>query len=629
MCGIAGILSKEQHKYCSNHIRGMIDIISHRGPDDEGVYCDENVLLGHKRLAILDIKSGHQPMFSSDKRHVIVYNGEIYNYLDLRRHLEAKGHVFKTHSDTEVLLSWIIKYGIEGLSALNGMFAFALWDSQKGRLLLARDRLGIKPLYYVEQDGDVFFSSEIKAILPFISNKEANLKTIYEFVTFQNILSEHTFFKDVQKLLPGTWISWDRSERKVGLYWDISFERNYNVSFEDCVEEYKSVLEESVNRHLIADVPVGTHLSGGIDSSTIAIITAKCLGQHANTFTGAFTDADYYDERIGSRAVASKIKAVAHEVEITAKDYLDNIGRVIYHLDEPTLGTGALPQYMVAKLVSQSVKVVLSGHGGDEMFAGYQVNKVALLKEVWNKNPWKTVHTLFGIRMDEWTRVLYFLVYPFFCPEVRHGLYIMTPKGRRSSFLTEDFLAQNEGFDPFEILSGYVEGKNLLPGEKLMTLYLKTYLPTLFNQEDKVSMAHSVETRTPLCDNHMITLACKYPLHIKLWKNSLKSITKEAMRGQLPDVIYRLPKRGFPTPFAKWFREEPVQSFMQDLLFDNKTRQRGIIDVSYFKKIFNKNQRSKVDSLYDYERANLLYSASVIELWFRTFIDNPHPQPVC
>ncbi len=607
----------------------MIDMISHRGPDDEGVFCDGNVLLGHKRLAILDIESGHQPMTSTDKKHVMVYNGELYNYLELRIHLEAKGHVFKTRSDTEVLLSWMIKYGIEGLNALNGMFAFAIWDSQKGRLLLARDRLGIKPLYYLEQDNDLFFSSEIKSILPFVSRKEANLKTIYEFITFQNVLSNHTFFKDVHKLPPGTWSSWDRSGKKTGFYWDISFERDYKVSFEDCVGEYKSVLEQSVIRHLIADVPVGTHLSGGIDSSTVAIIAAKHSEQHTNTFTGAFTDAGYYDERIGSRAVARKINALSHEVEITPKDYLDNIGRVIYHLDEPTLGTGALPQYMVAKLVSQSVKVVLSGHGGDEMFAGYQVNKVALLKETWSKNPWKIFRTLLGIRMDEWTRVFYFLVYPFFCPEVRHGLYIMTPRKRRSSFLTGDFLAQNEGFEPFEILSGYVEGKGLLPGERLMTLYLKTYLPTLFNQEDKVGMAHSVETRTPLCDNNMIDLACKYPLNTKLWKNSLKSITKEAMSGQLPDVIYKLPKRGFPTPFAKWFREEPLQSFMQDLLFDNKTRQRGIINVLYLKKIFNKNLRSKVDTLYDYERANLLYSASMIELWFRTFIDTPLAQPVC
>lgn len=626
MCGICGFMGIQKEQ---GMLRLMAKYIDHRGPDDEGFYEDELISLAHKRLSIIDVKHGHQPMYSSDKRYIIIYNGEIYNFRELRKHLEAKGHVFKTSSDTEVLLQWMIEYDIEGLSAFNGMFAFAIWDCHKGRLLLARDRLGVKPLYYAEQDGGMLFSSEIKAILPFVSKKEANLQAIYEFTTFQNILSKHTFFKDVQKLMPGTWTSWDRSGKKTGIYWDISFERNYNVSFENCLEEYKSVLEQSVVRHLIADVPVGTYLSGGFDSSTVATIAAKNMSSHINTFTGAFTDAGYYDERVGSRAVAKEINSIVHEVEVTAMDYLNNIGRVVYHLDEPTLGTGALPQYMVANLVSQSVKVVLSGHGGDELFAGYQVNKVALIKETWKKNPWQIGRILLGTRIDEWTRILYFLIYPLLYPEVKHGLFIMTPKKRRSSFFTSDFLVQNKSFEPFEILSGYVEGKGLLPGEKLMTLYLKTYLPTLLMQEDKVGMAHSIETRTPLCDNQLVDLACKYPLQIKLWKNSLKSITKEAMKGQLPDVLYGLPKRGFPTPFAKWFREEPLKSFMQDLLFDSKARQRGIINTSYLKKIFNMNQRSKTDSLYDYKRANLLYSASVIELWFRTFIDNVLPQPVC
>ncbi|MCE5252275.1 asparagine synthase (glutamine-hydrolyzing) [bacterium] len=622
ICGYAGICQDEKK------IEEMAGYLDHRGPDDEGYYQDKLISFAHKRLSIIDLAGGHQPMFSRDKRYVIIYNGEIYNYRELRQRLEKKGHVFVTQSDTEVLLVWVIENGVEGLTELNGMFAFALWDSREKTLLLARDRLGIKPLYYYTKDGVLIFASEIKAILPAVSQREANMRAVYEFLTFQNILGEQTFFKNIWKLLPGTWLSWNPHGIKTGIYWDVSFTRDNARSFEECLEEYGETLRQSVKRHMIADVPVGAYLSGGFDSSAVATLASRYLDRPLHTFTGAFNDSSYYDERVGSRAVAKSISAVPHEVEIKAEDYLANIGKVIYHLDEPTLGTGAFPQYMVSKLVSQSVKVVLTGHGGDELFAGYQVNKVALIKETFKKNPLKLLRVLSGIRKDEWTRVLYFLFFPLLYSEIGHGLFIMTPRRKRTSFFSPDFLARNKDFEPFDVLASYVDGKGYLPGEELLVLYLKTYLPTLFIQEDKVGMAHSIEARTPLCDNEMVELALRIPLHIKLRNNTLKALTKQSMKTELPEVLFKLPKRGFPTPFTRWYRKEPLHTFMKDLLFDKKTIQRTIVRTDFVKNLFMKNQQSGMDTLYDYARANQLYSISIVELWFRTFIDSRIPQPV-
>ncbi len=607
----------------------MLAKLAHRGPDDEGIYRDDHISIGHKRLSIIDIEGGHQPMASKDDRYIIAYNGEIYNYVELRGKLRSLGYEFKTRSDTEVLLYWLVEHGIAGLAELNGMFALVFWDSTEKKLLLARDRLGIKPLYYFQKGGGVIFASEIKAMLPLVDQKEADLNTIYEFLTFQNILGERTFFKNIRKLLPGHWLQWWPSGMRIGTFWDILFQEDYDESIQKAAEEYAETLESAVKRHMISDVPIGAYLSGGFDSSSVVTFMAKESSSPVHSFTGAFIDAPYYDEREGSRAVAKKTGAVIHEIEITPSDYLENIGKVIYHLDEPTLGTGAFPQYMVSKLVSQHVKVVLTGHGGDEMFAGYQVNKVALLKETVKRNPCKLPSTLLGIRRDEWSRVLYYLIYPLRYPEVGSGLFIMVPKKRRRYFFSEDFLAQNSCYEPINEIGKVLGNNHYSAGEEILALYLKTYLPTLFIQEDKVGMAHSIEARIPLCDNKMIDLALKIPLKIKIWNNQLKAVTKVGMRSFLPDILYKLPKRGFPTPFAKWYRREPLRSFMEEILLGSGTRDRGIFNAGALKLMFEKNLSSKTDTLYDYARANMLYSASIVELWFRTFMDQKDPMPVC
>jgi asparagine synthase (glutamine-hydrolysing) len=626
MCGIVGIAGGLDHR--PRLLDRMMAAIHHRGPDGEGRVVEDGIALGHKRLAIIDIDGGRQPMESADGRYVIIFNGEIYNFHDLRHRLEQRGQGFQTRSDTEVLLHWVVTFGVDGLAELNGMFAFALWDRVDRSLLLARDRLGIKPLYLLNRpDGTLSFASEIKALLPVLGQVVPDWAAIYEFLSFQNIFSERTFFSGVERLLPGEWLRWSPGNQRRGRYWTMEFRRDFTGGFDDLCERYDSVLTGSIDRHMIADVPVGAYLSGGFDSATVATLAAARSGKLA-TFTGAFTDSSDYDERIGSRAVADRIGADRHEIEITPRDYVDNIGKVAWFLDEPTLGSGALPQYMVAGLASQHVKVILTGHGGDEMYAGYQVNKVALIKETLATRPWMLPQVLAGVRRDEWPRTLYFLLFPLVFPEVGAGMFIMTPRRQRASMFSGDFLHRVRDHEPSDVLRGVLGRKGETPGERLMRLYLSVYLPTLLNQEDRMSMAHSIESRTPLCDNQLLDLALAAPLSLKLHGGVLKSVTKTVMRDRLPGILYGLPKRGFPTPYSRWYRHEPVRSQLSSLLFDQRGRERGIWNTQQAQKLFDANLKSTSDGLYGYARANKLWSLGIVELWFRTFVDTAQPAPV-
>ena len=621
MCGIVGLAYNDQRDVDQHLLARMAGLIHHRGPDSQGFFFEGSVGLAHKRLAIIDLEQGQQPIFNEDKSLVIVYNGEVYNFRELRETLQHKGHVFLTRTDTEVLLHAYEEWGIDALEKFNGMFALVIFDRRHQDLFLARDRLGIKPLYYYLDDDCLVFASEIKAMLPALPYRRPYLPAIYEHLTFQNILSDDTFFDGIKKLPPGQWLRWERRGVVRGCYWSISFPSNGETTFPEAVKDYGEALEHAVQRHLIADVPVGAQLSGGFDSGSVALLAGKQLSTPLHTFTGAFADGFYYDERDGARAIAAQVGAAVHEILITPQDYLENIAKVVYHLDEPTLGSGALPHYMVNREVAKYVKVVLTGHGGDEAYAGYQVNKVAWLKESWDQSMWQFFRAMLGIRPDEWTRVLYYLFYPLIYPEVRHGMFIMVPPKKRTEFFTPEFLKSNRGVEPLEIFSNEVYGGEATPGQKLTRLYLRGYLPTLFLQEDKMGMAHSLETRIPLCDNEIIELSLRLPLSVKLHGQTLKAIPKETLRKQMPELIYRLPKRGFPTPFARWFRQEPLKSFMEDLLLGNRLRERGIFNQSTLKDLFHRNRLAKTDTLFDYARANVLYSCSLIELWHRAFMD--------
>jgi len=477
----------------------MGDIIRHRGPDDEGFYSDDRVAMIHRRLSIIDLATGHQPISNETDRLILFYNGEIYNYHDLTSQLKTLGHTFKTKTDSEVILHAYEEYGPDCVKLFNGMFAFAIWDKEKHELFFARDRIGIKPFYYHHADRTFTFASEIKAIVGVGGVKaDLNEETLSDFITFQNVIDEKTFFRGIFKLPAGHYGIMNDSGLSITEYWDLSFSRS-PLSATDAVERYREVMDRAVERHMISDVPLGSYLSGGFDSSAVAYFAAQHTDRKLNTFTGAFNEGLPYDERRYSRLVAEKINAKMYEVEITPRDFQELLDTVVYHLDEPSIGSGALPQFVVSRLVGQHVKVVLTGHGGDELFSGYQVFKAQYLKRRIKKNPLSVLGLPRSVRPSEIFHLLYFALFPVLVDKkIDYGLFIMFGEKERRRLLKQN------GYDPFAVLEKRISGKSFSDEERLMYLYVKTYLPTLLLQEDKVGMAHSIEARIPYCDNEVV-----------------------------------------------------------------------------------------------------------------------------
>lgn len=641
MCGIAGIYNIDGGPVDTRLLKRMCDILAHRGPDDEGrifistknnAYSSSNsvngsldLAFGHRRLAIIDLSSaGHQPMCNEDGTIWITYNGEIYNYREMRNPLETKGHVFKSQSDTEVILHAYEEYGTECFSLFNGMFAFALWDGVKKRLLLVRDRLGIKPLYYYHNSRKLIFSSEVKAILLDSQiDRTLNGHALCDFITFQNILDEKTFFKDIVKLPAGHFLVIKNGRSEKVQYWDLEFKKEHLASVAEYLKKYKEIFVDSVRRHLTSDVPVGSYLSGGFDSASVATIASELLPERISTFTGAFDGGRKYDERQCARDVVKAIHADHREIVISPEDFLRNIERVIYHLDEPSVGSGALPQFMVSQLVSKHVKVVLTGHGGDEFFAGYQVYKSAHYGDLLRKSPLNVFKILPGFKWNELARILYFMIYPFVVPELKYGLYIMFSEKERKELFSPDFAAEIAGYAPISTLENLIAGKTFEPTDRILYLYAKTYLTTLFLQEDKVGMAHSIEARLPLCDNELTRFSMSIPMEYKLYGHTLKYLTKESMKDKLPPSLYHQPKMGFPTPISKWFRKE-LKDYLYDVLGGERIRKRNILNCDYVKKLLDRHCLGHGETLYDYNNASRLYSLLTIELWHRVFIDNSY-----
>ena len=621
MCGLVGIAGAR----LPQEISDVLSLIAHRGPDGDGVYADDHVTLGHCRLAIIDPRAGAQPFIDPTGRFVLVYNGELYNHRELRRQLEGRGRVFATNCDTEVLAYWLAEFGSSGLAELNGMFAFAFWDKREQVLLLARDRIGIKPLYLAAAGRRLLFASEAKALLPFLGNTGVDAESLFEFLSFQQLISNRTLFRGVTRMEPGTWVKWTAAGVKRGTFWTLEARSDFRGSHADAVDRYRGLLAASVKRQLMADVPLGAHLSSGLDSSMVASYAAGQVHTPLQTFTGAFADGGYYDERAGARAVASRIGADRHEVEIGASDLVDHFAKVVWHLEEPTLGTGAVPQFMVAGLAARHVKVVLTGHGGDEFFAGYHVNKVALIQDSVRGGLGSLLTALLATRPDEMTRVLYFLLAPLLNPEVRFGLFAMTTSRERTTTLAPAFLDRVGRYEPYQALQERIPAGLRSRGDALLHAYVKVYLPTLLCQEDKTSMAHSIESRIPICDNELIDFACSLSFAQKLHGGRLKSIPHDAGRGLLPDELFRLPKRGFPTPFARWFRKGPAAEFVRDLLLSSRSRQRGIFNPRQLERWLERNRKSPLDTLADYARANRIYSAAMVEQWHRIYVDGDLP----
>lgn len=568
MCGIAGIVSLNGEAVPAVVIRRMTDLVAHRGPDGEGSYTDGPVGLGHRRLAIIDLSpAGHQPMMSADGRYVITYNGEIYNFQELRLELEACGKQFRSRTDTEVLLQAFVQWSEDALDRLNGMFAFAIWDRVAERLVLARDRYGIKPLYYFVDGTRLIFASEIKSILacPNVS-RAVCYPALNEYFTFQNTLTDLTLFEGVRMLQPGHTLAVDVREARIRhrRYWDFNLTADVpGLSEEEAAEEVYRLFSQAVARHLVSDVPVASYLSGGLDSSSIAAVAVRHLGR-ITTFTGGFDLSSAsglelgFDERANSEILSNLLKTEHYEIVLHAGDMEHVMPELIWHLEDLRVGQ-CYPNYYVARLAGRFVKVVLSGNGGDELFAGY---------------PWRYYRAING---DD-PRDYYQSYYDFWqrlVPDEEKRL-LFAPSVHRA-------ITDHPTFDVFRGV--FPAGIPLeTPADRVnasLHFELKTFLHGLLVVEDKVSMAHSLEARVPFLDNDLVDFACRLPPSFKLRDitegvrsvdenepgkrlqyNSQtqdgKRILRQAFGRLVPPRVTERVKQGFSAPDASWFRGESI-----------------------------------------------------------------------
>lgn len=552
MCGICGIVSNRQSDSHARVAR-MLDRMAHRGPDGRGIWqsTDGRVTLGHVRLAIVDTSdAGAQPMHHPDGLTAVV-NGEIYNYPELRRELEPSAR-FRSQSDSEVVLHGHADAGVEFLPRLNGMFAFGLFDERNGSMMLARDRLGIKPLYYVIHDGDFIFASEIKALFAAmdVSRWAIDPQALSEFLTYQCPLGDKTLFSGIKLLPPGSYLHNDgRSPQNwtETAFWSAQQAIDPALDFATASGQFDEVFARSVGRHLQSDVQVASYLSAGFDSAIVFASANRLRHQTRDEaiagFTGYFGEGGaWYDETGPAGQLAKACDAPHNKVDIASHQLPNQFDDLIDALDEPRMGMGAFSQYAVAKAVAGHYKVVLTGHGGDELFAGYPVYAYV-------------ANGLFGLkRLSEAPHFAYFLAADcrkWLSPEQGRGLPVLWSIAQQAAMMG----LERASLQPWKLLETFTEecGSKC---ERLLMTYLKAYLPGLLIVEDKISMAHSLESRTPILDNEMIDLSLSIPSRIKLQKGALKALIKTHAGKTLPQTYFDQPKRGFPTPLRFWFRGE-------------------------------------------------------------------------
>lgn len=630
MCGIAGLLHLDSSPVSPVILGKMTDVIAHRGPDGEGHWVEGNIGIGHRRLAIIDLSpAGHQPMISANHRYVLSYNGEVYNFRELRSELEAEGYWFHSRTDSEVVLNALAAWGVKAIERFNGMFAFALWDRKEKVLLMARDRYGIKPLYYAQQGKMFAFASEQKAIM---SNPEfqrnINKPALLEYFTFQNIFTDNTLINDIQLLPSGHYAQLDLTvsepRLKTTRYWDFHFsEPTEKADIEEYREELDRLFQQAVNRQLITDVELGSYLSGGMDSGSITALAAMSY-PYLKSFTCGFDLSSAsgielgYDERRGAEAMSARFKTEHYEMVLKAGDMERSLPTLAYHLEEPRVGQ-SYPNYYAAKLSSKFVKVVLSGAGGDELFGGY---------------PWRYYRAAvcddFEHYIDQyyvfWQRLLdNDEVKKVFSP-IWHDV-----SGVRTRDIFRDVFDNHDNF--LETPEDYINH----------SLYFeaKTFLHGLLVVEDKLSMAHSLETRVPFLDNDLVDFAMRCPVGLKL--NNLqnvirinenesgdkqakyfqrtsdgKQLLRDVMRKYISDDITDAVKQGFSAPDASWFKGDSIE-YVRRKLLNGRPRIYDYMDKAAIKELVDDHLTGK------HNRRLFIWSLLNVEQWLQTDFSGGYP----
>jgi asparagine synthase (glutamine-hydrolysing) len=615
MCGIAGILDFNGGTVSSAELSSMCDAIVHRGPDDQGLYLDRSVGIGMRRLSIIDLSTGRQPVRNEDGSVWTVFNGEIYNYRELRDELEKKGHTFYTETDTETIVHLYEEYGARCVERMRGMFTFAIWDKKQRRMVIARDRIGIKPLYYGVIAGRLVFASELKAILtlPEVESR-LNWGAVDHLFSFLATPPSDSIIDGIHKLEPGHFLVASPGRGiEIERYWDIQFNTDYNHDETYFVERLRELLSESVRMHLVSDVPLGAFLSGGIDSSSVTAAMSKLIAEPVKTFSIGFPDQDY-NETHYARLVAKRLGTDHHEL-ILEPDVLSILEDLTRHLDEPFGDSSAIPTFMVSKLAAEHVKVVLSGDGGDELFAGYDKYVVEEKERKKYRFLPMAVRRMLGTiarMIPEGVRGHNLLSHVSLSDRERYmDACMLFRQGQKKKLFRNEVYGLLATDDPWK---GYLSESN---GDWLSGLQqwdLNGYLPLdVLTKVDRMSMAHSIEVRVPLLDHKLIEFAATIPPNLKLRNGTTKYIFKQAMRGMLPDEVIDRPKKGFAVPLRRWFRGQ-LNSFVHDLLLSDTVRQRGIFNTEYIAQLLKWHEEGRNLDMQ-------LWTLISFELWCREFLD--------
>ncbi|HTS05629.1 MAG TPA: asparagine synthase (glutamine-hydrolyzing), partial [Candidatus Eisenbacteria bacterium] len=631
MCGICGKLNFDRDERIDpDLIQSMMDAIQHRGPDDQGTFLRGQVALGHCRLSIIDLNTGHQPLSNEDGSVWIVFNGEIYNYRELRAFLLSKGHAFRTQTDTEVIVHLYEELGPGCLDKLRGMFAFAIWDERARSLFLARDRVGIKPVYYCQTDHSLVFASEIKAILadPAVERQIAP-DMIDRFLTFFYLPGEETLLKNVSKLAPGHYLLLKNGKPEIRQYWDLSFSKPAaRPSRKHAEAQLVELLSETVERHMIADVPVGVLLSGGVDSTAVLSFAVENTNKSVSSYTVGFSEDGVADERSYARLAARTFATQHHDMTITAADFSSFMPAYVWHMEEPVCEPPAIALYYVSKLAKSHVKVLLSGEGGDEAFAGYSNYRNLLWLE-------RIKHRLSSLRgaaawglsfADSMVQSRRMTAYvPLVSADFPDYYYSRTSNPFRSrqnglgKLYSEDFarsIDREAAVEPVRRLHAHVRNQNTL--DAMLYIDAKSWLPDdLLLKADKMTMANSLELRVPLLDHKVLEFAAALPTELKVRGFTTKYLAKKALRSRVPRAILDRPKAGFPVPYESWLRKE-LSGWVREILLDRVTTNRGYFVTSAVQDLL---ARSEAKGGYSKE----IFSLVALELWHRAFMADVKP----
>ncbi len=629
MCGISGIYNYGSHEPADEALlRRMLGLIEHRGPDDEGRYLDQNLAIGMRRLSIIDLDGGKQPIYNEDGNIVIVFNGEIYNYVELRAELQQRGHIFATNSDTEVIVHLYEELGPECVHKLRGMFGFAIWDKRRRQLFLARDRLGIKPLYYANIGRRLVFGSEIKSILqhPEIQPR-LNLEALSHFLSLKYVPAPLTMFADIFSFPPGYTLLCDANGITTRSYWDMSFvgEQNGHQVEEAYVEQLEAILKESVRLRLRSDVPFGAFLSGGVDSSTIVALMSQFLDEPVKTFSVGFdSEGTGADELPYARLIAQQYQTDHHEIFVKAQDFIDLAEKVIWHLDQPIADQATVATYMVSKLAAQHVKMVLTGEGGDELFAGYARYVGERFSPVFRyiPKPLKSLAVATSSRLPGFGRpkiALYALSQPDETARFTNWFPLFN-YDEKMALLSDDLKRILNGVSTSDLFAHYLAQTDATtPLNRMLYVDTKLWLPDyLLLRGDKLSMATSLEARIPILDHELVEFAASLPPHLKLNNLTRKYLLKKVSQSLVPPEIINRKKEGFPIPIFQWLRRE-ARPLLRDLLTPATIRKRGLFDPDYIEKMLKQFEAG----IGDY--GHLLWGLVSLELWHQCFIDRTSP----